>query len=134
MPSATTAEGTSGFGARRASSSSTSRWGLPAAVAEMELAPLDSLEQGRKALHEPRRRDPPERSALAHPETPRAEVEHRGARGAEIQPPLLDLDEVRDHARRQRMTFGAERRQGSDERVIGETGENGAMHSISLAS
>jgi len=77
---------------------------------QMELAALDSLEQRGEALHQPGRRDAPERCPLAHPETPRTEVEHRGARGAEIEPPLLDFDEVHDHPRGQRMTFGAERR------------------------
>jgi len=60
---------------------------------------LDVPEHLGEALDGARRRDPTVRLALAHPELARAEVPHRRTRVNAIEPPLVDLDEIRDELR-----------------------------------
>ena len=61
--------------------------------------PLDVPEQLGKAPDGARRRDSTVRLALAHSELARAEIPHRRARVNAVEPPLVDLDEIRDELR-----------------------------------
>ena len=78
---------------------------------EMQLAPLDPLQQRRKPLHQPCGRDPPERRAFAHPEASLTEIEHRRAGGTQIEAPLLHFEQVDDDPRSQRVTLRAQLRE-----------------------
>ena len=66
---------------------------------EVDLASLDGPEHLGEASDGASRRDPAVCLALAHPELARAEVPHRRASMNAIEPPLVDLDEVRDELR-----------------------------------
>ena len=67
---------------------------------------------------------------LAHSELSLTEVEHRRACRAKVEAPLLHLDQMNDHPRRQGMPLETERRESRHELVVREIGE---VHTTSLA-
>src|SRR5438874_2740791 len=90
---------------------------------EMDLAARHAFAQLRKPLRETRRRDPPERRALAHVEALGAVREHRRIGRLQIEPPLLDLDQVTDNPRNETIPLAAQRLEITNELVVGKFGE-----------
>lgn len=90
----------------------------------MHVAALDAVDEPRKPPREPRRVEPSTRSPLAETEVPRAEVEHGRVRGLEVEPPILDLHQMKDHPRQQTALVRAKALQTREERRIRELRQN----------
>ena len=90
---------------------------------EVNLALLDALEEPRESDRKARRDEPAIGLALAHPETRRAEDEHRAARGLREEPAPLDLDEVPQDTDEHLAALHAERPETLEERVVREVRE-----------
>src|SRR5688572_23458297 len=89
----------------------------------MDLSTLQGAEQRWKLADQTRSREPPVCLAFAHAEAPRAEVEHRRARGLQVEAPCLDLAEMNEQARGESTAGGADRGEVRHHFFIGEARE-----------